>query len=940
MTLSPNPFQAHLDAADREVRRILFLDLETRSQLDIRKVDAETYAAHPSTEIMCASAATDMGPILRWTEEDFITLPETFPDLMRPDTLLCFHNAEFEAAIFKHKLDIILPVDRIVDSAAVARHAALPGGLDDLAQFFGGEKDKEGRKAMLKLSKPRKPSKANPDPFWTPLTKQEDFDAMYTYCDWDVHWTREAMLRMPPLSKFEQKVYAAVWRMNRTGLPIDIASAHKLNEIVAATRKRMSEDTLQKHGFTLTQPLKIAEFLGLPDVSKHTIRDYLKRTDMPPEHRHVALARQTFAKTSVDKIKQMIARSTFDGRVHGGVIYGAAERTLRFAGAGVQPQNFPRGMGEKQDLLFESLMNDAFELLYEGEELQAIADAIRGLIKHSVLNVGDYSQIEARMLAWLVGDTELLQVFADGGDPYKVKAAEIYHIPVEKVTPSQRFMGKQSVLGCLETSCKVLTDKRGWVPIHKVKQEEKLWDGVEWVSHQGVLFSGMKPTIRKHGVGMTSDHLVFLQKKDGSLKTQEWSSVLQREQDFQSALSAANLPSSGTRNITQTASTGAGTLFVNALAGMNKCFRRARLVAKPLQPALDALACRMRQPKRSDTQVIGTSLLTTHTAPAYSTASQTSFLDAQTRTPKPTNGMGAEESGVGSKIVENFSHTLSRLKGGMTLIWSLIGSTTTGTTNPGTSVLSLGERTTLIVDQLWSFKSKSPNCVPVYDIAHAGPRNRFMVLTNAGPLIVHNCGYGIGWRGFQTLLDVTYDVQIEEAEAQEVVDSYRRSSPKVKSMWRKMDSSLRYGITHVGKTFSILPNKVAMRFVTKDHFWIRLPSGRKLHYRQVQQKITSKGSSWSCFGRLKSGAGYGRVNIYGGALTGHITQSTARDVIADAMVRLDQKSHQLCLTVHDELVSLDQDNFAEFQGEMLRPPEWLTDFPLAVDAFQTERYRK
>jgi DNA polymerase len=113
-----------------------------------------------------------------------------------------------------------------------------------------------------------------------------------------------------------------------------------------------------------------------------------------------------------------------------------------------------------------------------------------------------------------------------------------------------------------------------------------------------------------------------------------------------------------------------------------------------------------------------------------------------------------------------------------------------------------------------------------------------------------------------------------------------------------------------------------------------------LRYYQVKKEVTRRGLNWSCYGRLKNGAGYGRVKIYGGALTGHIVQASARDVIAEAMVKLDARGHALILTVHDELVSLDGDNFAEFEEAMQTPPAWLTDFPLAVDVFQTERYRK
>lgn len=650
-----NPFERHItvagQAARRTFSRILFLDLETRSELNLRTVDVETYTSHPSTEIMCARWAIDDGPICHWDETYFEDLLACCPQLMEEDTLVCVHNAEFEPRALLHCLQISIPVERIVDSAAVARHAGLPGGLDNLAEFFGGGKDAEGHKAMLKLSKPRKPSKSNPDRFWRPETKPEDFLLMYAYCGWDVHWTREAMRHMPALSVFETRVFQATYRMNARGFPIDRRAAERLWEIVEKTRERMSEEVEDRYGFSLTQVKDIAAELDLPGVAKNVLRDYLKRSDISEEKRALAEARQTFAKTSVDKIRAMIARSGVDGSVHDGVIYGAAERTLRFAGSGVQPQNFPRGMGERQDLVFDAIEIDgAFEIVFGGEELPTIAQVIRGLIKRprGLINVGDYSQIEARILAWIVGDTALLNVFAQGGDPYRMMAGKIYGKPEDGITSSERFMGKQTVLGC---------------------------------------------------------------------------------------------------------------------------------------------------------------------------------------------------------------------------------------------------------------------------------------------------GYGLGGGGFRAMLDETYDVQIEPDEAHSLVRLYRRNAPDVVKFWRRLDKALAHAIENVGTEFQIVKGKLSIKFTREDRFWIRLPSGRKLRYYQVKRERTSKGWSWSCFGRIK-GSFYGRVKIYGGALTGHIVQAIARDVMAAAMVLLDHLGHALVLTVHDELVSLDEDDFDEFERVMKTPTEWLTEFPLAVDTFQTERYRK
>ena len=60
----------------------------------------------------------------------------------------------------------------------------------------------------------------------------------------------------------------------------------------------------------------------------------------------------------------------------------------------------------------------------------------------------DLSQIEARMLAWLANEETLLDAFTEGKDVYKIMAASIYKKKVEDISKEQRFIGKQTVLGC------------------------------------------------------------------------------------------------------------------------------------------------------------------------------------------------------------------------------------------------------------------------------------------------------------------------------------------------------------------------------------------------------------------------------------------------------------------------------------------------------------
>jgi DNA polymerase I-like protein with 3'-5' exonuclease and polymerase domains len=60
----------------------------------------------------------------------------------------------------------------------------------------------------------------------------------------------------------------------------------------------------------------------------------------------------------------------------------------------------------------------------------------------------DSSQIEARTLAWLAGQNDLVTAFDQGEDVYRIMASRIYGVPAEEVTDDQRFVGKTTILGC------------------------------------------------------------------------------------------------------------------------------------------------------------------------------------------------------------------------------------------------------------------------------------------------------------------------------------------------------------------------------------------------------------------------------------------------------------------------------------------------------------
>lgn len=101
--------------------------------------------------------------------------------------------------------------------------------------------------------------------------------------------------------------------------------------------------------------------------------------------------------------------------------------------------------------------------------------------------VADFSSIEARVLAWLAGETWRLELFSQGGDIYCQSASKMFGVPVEKhgVNGYLRQKGKVAELACIAEGQLVLTDQ-GEVPIQEVTEDMKVWDGEEWVPHDGL----------------------------------------------------------------------------------------------------------------------------------------------------------------------------------------------------------------------------------------------------------------------------------------------------------------------------------------------------------------------------------------------------------------------------------------------------------------------
>lgn len=445
---------------------MLYLDFETRSPLDLRKVGVYNYAA--AAEIICTGWAVDDGPVR--CEAGFP--PEVGALFALADQVVA-HNAGFEREILRAAGVAAHAVrwEKWIDTAALAARMSLPRKLEHLAAalHLGEQKDMAGHRVMMRLSRPKKgfvPDECDTDvAFWGEDERPADFATLREYCAQDVEVMRACHRRLPALGPQEARLYALTGRMNDAGVAVDLGAIPPalaaLTSSSAAGVARFKELT---GGPGLRSYARAAKALGLSDMQKPTVRRALRGCPTTPgweksnamltgpvdDRLHEALTLFTrLARSSPAKLTALQRRASADGRIRGSLIYAGAERTTRWSSGGVQLHNLPRGMGEKTDQAFEALEVGALDLLYD-DPVGTVAEMLRGFFyEEPGLLVGDFAQIEARALAWMAGQADLVAAFAKGEDTYAMMASRIYGRTItKKKDPAERFMGKVVVLGC------------------------------------------------------------------------------------------------------------------------------------------------------------------------------------------------------------------------------------------------------------------------------------------------------------------------------------------------------------------------------------------------------------------------------------------------------------------------------------------------------------
>lgn len=438
----------------------LYLDFETYSELDIKKVGMYKYIAHESFHPWCMAYAFDDDEIELWTVDEM--LPDCVAEAFEGDVLKYAQNAEFEIAVVrKWWPNLSGNLRHWIDVMALAATYGYPLKLNDYCKALGISSPKSANSTRLinKCCVPQKKTAFNPTGKWTPETASDDFIQLYDYCVDDVECMRQAVKYLPKeeLSKYEQRIWRHTVAQNTWGLPIDTFTVKNIIHILTKHKSALENELQIATGGNVQtgkQTAKMKEFLHqrgvmIPNLQAATVEEYLN-AGVPSLPKKVLELRQNLAHSSTAKFEKMIYMTAADNRMRGQMVYYGAH-TGRYAGRGVQPHNLPRAQfNEPMEVI--NLFNAGYSAVQK--EYPNINEAASKLVRPMIMAeagkkfvVVDYKSIENVLLHWAAGDEKTTQDFKDGIDQYKRFASKRFDVPYKDVSPEQRQMSKFSVLG-------------------------------------------------------------------------------------------------------------------------------------------------------------------------------------------------------------------------------------------------------------------------------------------------------------------------------------------------------------------------------------------------------------------------------------------------------------------------------------------------------------
>lgn len=426
----------------------LNIDIETYSEADLTKSGVYKYVDKQSGfEVLLFGYSVDGGPVMVVDLASGEKLPEEIVEAIKnPDVIKYAFNAQFERVCLSAYLGEYLAPESWRCTMVASLYLGLPGSLAQVGAVLGVEKQKlESGKDLIKyFSIPCKATKANGGRTRNlPQHDKEKWQQFVSYNARDVETEMEILERVSkfPVPDFVWQQYAEDQRINDLGIELDMTLVEQAIKCDEESRARYLQRAQQLTGLeNPNSPIQLKEWIlskgvEMETLTKAEVAEVIETAD--GEVKEVLELRQLLSKSSVKKYIAMEACICSDGRAHGLLQFYGANRTGRWAGRLIQVQNLPQNhipdLKVARDLVRGGFF-EAVELLYD-----SIPDTLSQLIRTAFVPekgckfiVADFSAIEARVIAWLAGESWRQEVFKENGDIYCASASQMFGVPVEK----------------------------------------------------------------------------------------------------------------------------------------------------------------------------------------------------------------------------------------------------------------------------------------------------------------------------------------------------------------------------------------------------------------------------------------------------------------------------------------------------------------------------
>lgn len=459
----------------------LMIDLETKSDIDIAKSGVYRYADSPYFDILLFAYSVDDAPVQVVDLASGEQLPEEILNALTDDRIQKHaFNASFERVCLSVWLRRNYP-ERFVSygssedacsnylspnawrcTMVAAAYLGLPLSLAGVGAVLQLQQQKmsEGKALIRYFCVPYDTVNGVPQ-FHTPADAPEKWNVFQAYNQRDVETEQaiERRLSRFPVPEFVWQEYALDQTVNDRGIQVDLQLVQQAIRMDALTKDKLLQR--MKALTHLDNPNSVYQLLGWLEtqgyqsdsLGKAQVQELIKTAREPV--RSVLELRLQLSKASVKKYQAMQNAVCSDGRARGMFQFYGANRTGREAGRIIQLQNLPQNHLPDLEAARELVKSgnlEAVELLYED-----VPDTLSQLIRTAFVPkpgykflVADFSAIEARVIAWLAGETWRMQAFAEGKDIYCASASKIFGVPVVKHGENGhlRQKGKVAELAC------------------------------------------------------------------------------------------------------------------------------------------------------------------------------------------------------------------------------------------------------------------------------------------------------------------------------------------------------------------------------------------------------------------------------------------------------------------------------------------------------------